>query len=100
MTPESIKAVAAFWPIILILFASFWLWYFRLPIKAFLEKATTFSVKRGQTELIVTQPSAPSLQGEDLAPTGDKSAMPPVDMSSPASKSSGPSEGRRLQRMF
>lgn len=55
MNPELIKALASFWPIVLMLFLSFWGWYFRKPLKSFFEKMTNVQLKRGQTELLLSQ---------------------------------------------
>ena len=81
MSAESIKAAASFWPILLIVIASFWLWYFRRPIRSFLEKVTSLQVKRGQTELLVSQPVVQTSQIENLAQTGDKPAIPLAETS-------------------
>jgi tetratricopeptide (TPR) repeat protein len=72
MNPEAIKAFGSLWPLFLIVFTGFWLWYYRKPIRSFLDKTTNIQLKRGKTEVLLSQHTKELSDPESVQPKGEE----------------------------
>lgn len=72
MNPEAIKAFGSLWPFFLMVFIGFWLWYFRKPIRLFLDKTTNIQLKRGRTEVLLSQHSTELSEPQGVQPRGEE----------------------------